>query len=88
MGRRKTVPVNNSESKTDMEAVKDTKMAKVVDAKSGLRFRKEPSTNAEVIGLLLTNRNDLIVLEEGKEWTKVSVSDKVGYVMSKYIEVI
>ena len=61
--------------------------AKVVGVKAGLRFRGRPSTDSEVLDILKLGQDNLKVLEEGKEWTKVKVKATIGYVMTKFIEV-
>ena len=50
-----------------------------------LNFRRFPSKDGEVLAVL--NPGDLMeVLEDGKDWTKVKINDKEGYVMTEFIE--
>lgn len=65
-----------------------THFAKVVGVKTGLRFRSRPSTDSDVLDILKPNQDNLKVLEEGKEWTRVKIKATIGYVMSKFIEVL
>lgn len=62
--------------------------AKVVGVKAGLRFRARPSTDSEVLDILKLGQDNLKVLEEGEEWTRVKIKATVGYVMTKFIEVL
>lgn len=49
-----------------------------------LNFRNEPNTDADVISVLAQG-DQLKVVEDGAEWTKVKVGRKTGYVMTQFI---
>ncbi|MCR5148588.1 MAG: SH3 domain-containing protein [Eubacterium sp.] len=53
---------------------------------STLRVRTEASLSAEVI-TLIPEGGVYTVLEEGKEWTKISIDTDEGYVSSEYVDV-
>lgn len=50
-----------------------------------LRIRKEPSTDASVLGLVTTGDEVEILAEEG-DWIKVKFGDITGYVSSQYVK--
>ena len=63
------------------------KTAKVVNCQGGLRFRKSPSLDGEVISVIPQGINLEVISEEG-DWSQVKVSGVEGFVMTKFIEVI
>ena len=53
---------------------------------SGINVRTEPNTECSVMFQMPTGE-EIEVLEEMGEWTKVSVDDEEGYVFSEYLDV-
>jgi peptidoglycan hydrolase-like protein with peptidoglycan-binding domain len=60
-------------------------MARVKKSKSHIYMRKKESTTAKKL-LKLTKLTEMNVVEKGDTWTKVTKSDKTGYVQTKYIK--
>ncbi len=55
----------------------------LANAKNNLNVRKEPSTDAKIVGKL--ERGDYaIIVEKGEEWTKIISGNVEGYVYNKY----
>lgn len=52
-----------------------------------LRVRKEPSTDASIVTLISIN-DEVEILGEENGWYKIKAGDKVGYVATKYINVL
>lgn len=61
------------------------KIVKVVSDKM-LRLRAGRSTNSEILMLLNPGTELVVVNDKDKEWTKVQLGDKIGFVMSKFIK--
>ena len=53
---------------------------------ANVNFRQEPNKKAEVLRLIIIN-NEVEVIEENEEWTKVSLGELTGYIQSSYLEV-
>jgi cell wall-associated NlpC family hydrolase len=54
---------------------------------SGLRVRKEPSTDSGIL-MTVAEGEQLEVLENQGEWIKVTMDDEVGYAYAEYVEVV
>lgn len=52
-----------------------------------LRVRKEPSTDSSIVTLISIN-DEVEILGEENGWYKIQAGDKVGYVATKYINVL
>lgn len=57
-----------------------------VTAKSGLRIRKEKSTNSKILGSIPCGKK-IEILDRNEDWYKVSYNNIVGYSSSTYIKV-
>ena len=53
-----------------------------------LNLREKPSTSSRILGRLNSKSHDLgngVLLEQGDQWSKVSINGTVGYVYTKYM---
>ncbi|MGL5646530.1 MAG: SH3 domain-containing protein [Clostridium sp.] len=56
----------------------------IVNVRSNLRFRSEPTTDSTVLGYF-TNGQEVKIIGQANGWTKVSYEGQVGYVDSSYV---
>ena len=56
-----------------------------VNAKSTLNLRKSPDTNSEILDYLSPG-TEANVLEHGREWCRVAVGSRTGYLRSDYLK--
>ena len=78
----------NSSSTTDSNNSSQTMNAVgiVTNVSSNLRVRKQPSSDAVVLGYLLNNESVNITGKEGN-WYKINFKGSVGYVSADYIKI-
>lgn len=68
------------------ELADEVKIKQATVKANALNVRAKAGTNASVVTLVPKGDN-LEVLEEQKDWIKVSVGDKTGYVSSDYVDI-
>lgn len=72
---------------TGEEVVGETTYVRVgVVTNQSLNFREKASTSSRIIKTLKKG-NEVIILEEGKEWLKVMYESDEGYVYKEYVEI-
>lgn len=72
----------------DLDESCNGKIGKIVNVSTNLRLRSQPNTSSSVLAYLLPSERVNLKGKTSSGWYKVSHNGKIGYVSSKYVEIV
>jgi N-acetylmuramoyl-L-alanine amidase len=86
ISKKYVTPFKITQNTTNLKNVSPTTNSKGIVNVNSLRLRKGPGTNYSIIDTLKKN-TEVVVVGSNKDWQKVTVNKKTGYVKKEYISI-